>query len=41
MSFDGDSNVIEVTIRRLRKKLDDGHDQKIIQTIRGRGYVAR
>jgi two-component system copper resistance phosphate regulon response regulator CusR len=41
MSFDCDSNVIEVTIRRLRKKLDDGHDRKIIQTIRGRGYVAR
>jgi two-component system copper resistance phosphate regulon response regulator CusR len=41
MSFDGDSNVIEVTIRRLRKKLDDGFDRKIIQTIRGRGYVAR
>jgi two-component system copper resistance phosphate regulon response regulator CusR len=41
MSFDSDSNVIEVTIRRLRKKLDDGYDRKIIQTIRGRGYVAR
>ena len=36
--FDRDSNVIEVFVGRLRKKLDpDGH-LKIIETLRGRGY---
>jgi len=41
MNFDSDSNVIEVNIRRLRKKIDDDHESKIIHTVRGRGYVAR
>jgi two-component system copper resistance phosphate regulon response regulator CusR len=39
MNFDSDSNVIEVAMRRLRAKVDDGHDVKLIQTVRGMGYV--
>ena len=41
MSFDGDSNVVEVNIRRLRAKIDDPFERKLIQTVRGRGYVVR
>ena len=36
--FDRDSNVIEVFIGRLRKKLDPGNKIKPIETLRGRGY---
>ncbi len=36
--FDRDSNVIEVFIGRLRKKLDPGNQIKPIETLRGRGY---
>lgn len=36
--FDRDSNVIEVFIGRLRKKLDPGNTFKPIETLRGRGY---
>jgi two-component system response regulator PhoP len=36
--FDRDSNVIEVFIARLRKKLDPGNTLKPISTLRGRGY---
>lgn len=36
--FDRDSNVIEVFIGRLRKKLDPGNRLKPIETLRGRGY---
>ncbi|MEG1041588.1 heavy metal response regulator transcription factor [Pseudomonas sp. NUPR-001] len=39
MNFDSDTNVIEVAIRRLRLKIDDGHDHKLIHTVRGMGYV--
>ena len=39
MNFDSDTNVIEVAIRRLRAKVDDGHEVKLIQTVRGMGYV--
>lgn len=39
MNFDSDTNVIEVAIRRLRAKVDDGHEVKLIKTIRGMGYV--
>jgi two-component system, OmpR family, copper resistance phosphate regulon response regulator CusR len=41
MSFDSDSNVIDVNIRRLRSKVDDAFERKLIHTVRGRGYVAR
>lgn len=37
--FDSDSNVVEVAIRRLRAKVDDGFEQKLVHTIRGVGYV--
>jgi len=39
MNFDSDSNVIEVAVRRLRVKIDEGHDVKLIHTVRGMGYV--
>ena len=35
------SNVIEVYISGLRRKIDDGHTVKLIQTVRGHGYVLR
>ena len=37
----GGSNMIDVYIRYLRRKLDDGFDQKLIHTVRGSGYVLR
>jgi two-component system response regulator PhoP len=36
--FDLDSNVIEVFVGRLRKKLDPHNTMKPIETLRGRGY---
>lgn len=39
MNFDSDTNVIEVAIRRLRAKVDDDFDTKLIQTMRGMGYM--
>ena len=39
MNFDSDTNVIEVAIRRLRAKMDDGFEPKLIRTVRGMGYV--
>jgi two-component system copper resistance phosphate regulon response regulator CusR len=39
MNFDSDTNVIEVAVRRLRAKIDDGFESKLIQTVRGMGYV--
>ncbi len=39
MNFDSDTNVIEVAMRRLRLKVDDGQSVKLIQTVRGMGYV--
>ena len=39
MNFDSDTNVIEVAMRRLRLKVDDGQAVKLIQTVRGMGYV--
>ena len=39
MNFDSDTNVIDVAIRRLRKKVDEGFDIKLIHTIRGMGYT--
>jgi two-component system copper resistance phosphate regulon response regulator CusR len=38
-SFDPMSNLIEVYIQRLRRKIDDGHRVKLIRTRRGAGYV--
>jgi two-component system copper resistance phosphate regulon response regulator CusR len=39
INFDSDTNIVDVAIRRLRKKVDDPCQQKLIQTIRGVGYV--
>ncbi|WP_354686281.1 heavy metal response regulator transcription factor [Cupriavidus necator] len=39
VNFDSDSNVIDVAIRRLRAKIDDDFARKLIQTVRGMGYV--
>ena len=38
-SFDPMSNLIEVYIQRLRRKIDDGAGVKLIHTRRGAGYV--
>ena len=38
MNFDSDTNVIDVAIRRLRIKIDDEFDIKLIHTVRGMGY---
>lgn len=39
--YAGGSNVIDVYIRYLRKKLDDGYEPKLIHTVRGSGYVLK
>jgi two-component system copper resistance phosphate regulon response regulator CusR len=39
MNFDSDTNVIEVAVRRLRAKVDDDFEAKLIRTVRGMGYV--
>lgn len=39
--YAGGSNVIDVYIRYLRKKIDEGYEQKLIHTVRGAGYVLK
>jgi two-component system copper resistance phosphate regulon response regulator CusR len=39
INFDSNTNFVDVHIRRLRSKLDDPFDQKLIHTVRGKGYV--
>ncbi len=39
MNFDSDTNVIDVAMRRLRAKVDDEFEPKLIRTVRGMGYV--
>ncbi|MGA8009792.1 MAG: heavy metal response regulator transcription factor [Thiomonas sp.] len=39
MNFDSDTNVIDVAIRRLRSKIDQDFEPKLIQTVRGMGYM--
>jgi two-component system copper resistance phosphate regulon response regulator CusR len=39
INFDSDTNIVDVAIRRLRKKVDDPFPHKLIHTIRGVGYV--
>ncbi|KAI1693313.1 response regulator receiver domain-containing protein [Ditylenchus destructor] len=39
MNFDSDTNVIDVAVRRLRSKLDDPFETKLLHTVRGMGYV--
>ncbi len=38
IDFDTGTNIIDVYINYLRKKIDSGHTEKLIQTVRGRGY---
>ena len=37
-SFDGATNIVDVYVRHLRNKVDDGHETKLIRTVRGVGY---
>jgi two-component system copper resistance phosphate regulon response regulator CusR len=39
MNFDSDTNAIDVAVRRLRAKVDDPFEPKLIHTVRGMGYV--
>lgn len=39
MSSEGDSNVVDVNLRRLRTKLDDPFPRKLLRTVRGVGYI--
>jgi len=39
MDYDGLTNIVDVYIRHLRSKIDDNHAQKLIQTVRGIGYM--
>ena len=39
MNFDSDTNVIDVAIRRLRAKIDDDFEPRLIKTVRGMGYM--
>ena len=39
--FDPQTNVIDVHISRLRAKIDKGHDEPLLQTVRGAGYCLR
>ena len=41
MDYDNESNVIDVYIRYLRKKIDDDYEEKLIQTVRGVGYMLK
>jgi two-component system copper resistance phosphate regulon response regulator CusR len=39
MNFDSDTNVVEVAVRRLRRKIDEPFGRPLIHTVRGMGYV--
>jgi two-component system copper resistance phosphate regulon response regulator CusR len=39
--FDPGTNIVDVVINRLRKKVDSGHAKKLIHTVRGVGYVLK
>jgi DNA-binding response OmpR family regulator len=41
IDFDSETNVIDVYVNYLRKKIDAGHEPKLIQTVRGVGYVLK
>ena len=41
LDYEGGTNVVDVYISYLRKKIDDGREKKLIHTVRGRGYVLR
>lgn len=39
--FDPGTNIVDVVINHLRKKIDAGHERKLIHTVRGVGYVVK
>jgi two-component system, OmpR family, response regulator len=39
--FDPESNIVDVLVHRLRARVDDGFDPKLIHTVRGAGYVLK
>jgi two-component system copper resistance phosphate regulon response regulator CusR len=39
MNFDSDTNVVDVAIKRLRAKIDNAFEKKLLHTVRGMGYV--
>lgn len=41
IDFEPDTNVVDVVVRRLRAKVDDPFERKLIQTVRGTGYVLK
>lgn len=41
LHFDSFTNVVDVYINYLRRKIDDGHERKLIHTVHGRGYVLK
>jgi hypothetical protein len=41
INFDSDTNIVEVTVRRLRAKVDDPFETKLIHTVRGEGCGLR
>lgn len=40
-SFDGITNIVDVYVRHLRTKIDEGNEPKMIRTVRGTGYMIR
>ena len=40
-SYEGFSNIVDVYMRRLRAKLDDGQEVRLVETVRGAGYRLR
>jgi two-component system OmpR family response regulator len=40
-SFDPGTNIVDVYVKRLREKIDEGFDLKLLHTVRGAGYVLR
>lgn len=41
INFDTYTNIIDVYVNHLRKKIDEGFEKKIINTVRGRGYILK
>jgi DNA-binding response OmpR family regulator len=39
--FDPGTNIVDVVITRLRKKMDQGRSKRLIHTVRGVGYVVK
>jgi two-component system copper resistance phosphate regulon response regulator CusR len=40
-SFDGITNIVDVYVRHLRSKIDEGSESRMIRTVRGTGYMIR